>query len=254
MKKSSNNNVRDRVMGLGQTSMRKNYYRELMEKQKDLEKKNEALQKEIDRRKDAEEELKMLNEALEAKVKERTEALEKSNEMLKAYIDELEEAQIQLIEQEKLASLGTLVRGISHEINTPLGVGLTTASYLSNSASKLLRGINEGQLTKSTFQDEIKSLVDGTKLLLSSLEKSVTLVNNFKAIASDKRHEQLEEIKVYDFIRLVLNGMINDLDYELAIATSICCDRELTLNMYPGILSQLLTILVSNTLQHGFKK
>ncbi len=78
-----------------------------------------------------------------------------------------------------MASLGTLVRGISHEINTPLGVGLTTASYLSNSASKLLRGINEGQLTKSTFQDEIKSLVDGTKLLLSSLEKKCDIGEQF---------------------------------------------------------------------------
>lgn len=253
MKKSSNDNVRDRVMGLGQTSMRKSYYRELMEKQKDLERKNDALQKEIDRRTKAEQDLKALNEALEAKVQERTEALAKSNEILKDYIDELEETQNQLIEQEKMASLGTLVRGISHEINTPLGVGLTTASYLKSSVVNLQMNLKKGLLTKTEFENEIKGLIDGTGILLSSLEKSVTIVNNFKSIASDNTHEKLEEIRVYDFVDLVLNGMLNELETDLNLRTAICCDKNLILRMYPGILSQLLTILVSNTLQHGLR-
>jgi len=241
-------------MGLGQSSMRKNYYRELMEKQKDLEAKNEALLSEIEKRKSVEQELLALNEKLEHKVQIRTEALTHSNELLKTYIDELEEAQNQLIEQEKLASLGTLVRGISHEINTPLGIGVTTASYLKDTILELQERVSSGTMTKVDFENELKALVDASNILISSVKKSVNLVNSFKNIAADKNSEKLSEIKVYDYITLILGGILNESDLDFDLETKIECDADLVIKMYPSILSQLLTIFVSNSIQHGYHK
>jgi len=252
MKKSSNKNIRDQVMGLGQSSMRKNYYRELMEKQKKLEEKNAALENEIERRKQAEKALQSFNEELENIVDERTKALEQSNVSLKASLNELEKTQRQLIEVEKLASLGTLVRGISHEINTPLGVGVTTATYLIESAEELLRKTSNNNLTKLSLEQDLIGIIEATRILLSSVEKSATLVDNFKRIASDQNHYELEEINAYDYIDMVLAGMMHSVDSDFRLETSIQCDEALVIKMYPGILSQIITIFVSNSLSHGF--
>lgn len=246
MKKSSNKEIRDQVIGLGQNSIRKGYYRELMQKQKDLETQNKLLEEEIIKRNDAEVALHELNEALESKIVERTAELEKS-------LGDLERTQKYLIESEKLASLGTLVNGISHEINTPLGTCVTTSTFLQKQINDLRRNIEDNKLSKPMLLTQLNKLSEGQQLITDSVIKSADMVNNFKQIASDQYTHKLAEFCVYEYINLVLNSTNIHSEKTVQVETKVNCSESLVIKGYPGLLSRLIVSFVSNSMMHGFK-
>ena len=131
-------------------------------------------------------------------LKERTAALETS-------LSELEKTQKYLIESEKLASLGTLVNGISHEINTPLGTCITTTSFLEKVVKDLIYKVEENKLSKSELTSQLYNFLEGQKLVSNSIQKSVEMVTNFKQIASDQFTDKLVDFAVYVYIYTTLH-------------------------------------------------
>ncbi len=223
--------------------------------------------------KHAEEKLEELNGRLEAKVERRAyllnetnrelelsmyklqmkqNQLEESNKLLEESLESLQETQNQLIESEKLAALGRLVAGVSHEINTPLGIGITSISFLEKECNDMIQVFESDALTRVQLEDFLNNMHDTTKLILTNLKNAAGLVNKFKQIAVDQSTEELREFNLYEY----LDGIIQSLSPQLKhtkYSFELDCPDDITILSYPSILTQIITNLVMNSLVHGFE-
>ena len=198
------------------------------------------------------------NRNLEAQVADRTRALSEQSEVLRSTLDQvsaaharLQETQQQLVQAEKMAALGQLVAGVAHEINTPLGVALTAASFLSDETQRIAKGIEAGKLRRAEFDAYAATAVDSTNLLLSNLSRAADLVQGFKQVAADQTSDERRAFTLDDWIGdlvLSLRPIWQKPGHKLAVE----CPEGIQLDNYPGALAQILTNLISNTLVHGF--
>lgn len=177
------------------------------------------------------------NSRLEQLVKEKTSALE----------DAMEE----LYKKEKMASLGGLVSGISHEINTPLGVAVSAMSHLETSLGKKVDQIRQGKVSLQAFNDFIDVIEESVAISLRNLSRAKELINSFKKISVDQSSENFEPFMVKAYIRMTLTSLAHELKIN-KIEVSVT-GEEVELFGNPGSFSQLLTNLIMNSITHGFK-
>lgn len=175
---------------------------------------------------------------LEAKVNEKTAELEKTYN--------------QLLEKEKLASLGSLVAGISHEINTPLGISVSACSYLIDQNEKLVKVLDEGGLTKSNFLGFLENSKESLDIMNVNLNRAAELISNFKQISVDQSASIATEFFLGEYLEsifLTLKHEYKNKDFKY----NINCHDKLEIFSYPGAISHIFTNLIMNSLRHGFK-
>ena len=192
-----------------------------------------------------------LTAQLEARVQARTAELARTNGSLQEALDSLRLAQSELIQREKLASLGSLVAGIAHELNTPLGNSVTVASTLPPMISRLRQQIADGTLRKSTALDALQQLDAGADLLERNLERASHLISRFKQVAVDQTSEQRRSFDLADIVGKVVDTLRHQFKYG-AHSVEIDIEPGLALDSYPGPLGQVITNLVMNALIHAF--
>ncbi len=188
---------------------------------------------------------------LEQKIVARTHALSEKNSELNQTLKSLRQMQKQLVESEKLASLGQLVAGVAHEINTPVGVGITAASTLAEETGKLHAAYRDGTMKRSDLDNYINTAATISKLLLSNMERAATLIQSFKEVAIDQTSEERRSFSLKSYIEEVLlnlNPMLRKSDCKVEVD----CPDEIKIDTYPGALSQILTNFVMNALLHAF--
>ncbi len=207
--------------------------------------------RDITQLKQVEEDLRRLNEELEERVCKRTEALEQSNTDLKRTLDQLTRAQRQLVESEKLAALGGLVAGVAHEINTPLGVGVTAASHLQQETESLARLMADSRMTRADLDHFIEQARLSSDLVLRNLDRASHLVKSFKQVAVDQSSEQRRVINARDYLGEILLSLHPRIKKTRA-KVEIQCPDDLTMDTYPGALYQIVVNLVMNSLVHAF--
>ena len=194
----------------------------------------------------AREDLKVFNRDLEQKVISRTKKIQKQN-------DELKQAQDKLIESEKMASLGSLVAGVAHEINTPIGICLTAVTHLKDSSKKIGDSYNDDTMTESAFENYIKESNDISSLLHRNIEKTAELVRSFKRIAVDQTSEEKRLFHLAQYTHEITSSL-QSLIKQHNVNITINCDKELNLYSYAGAFSQVMTNLIINSINHAFTK
>jgi len=178
-------------------------------------------------------------------------ALYQKNAELAAALDELKATQKQLVESEKYASLGSMVAGIAHEVNTPLGSSLMAASILDNATKSFQESFDLGELKKSSLRAYLEKAKGSSEILIANLQRAGELIKNFKQVAVDQSSLELRHFQVKDYIESILMS----LEPQIKLTPhkiKVISDRPITLRSYPGALSQVVTNLVMNSLTHAY--
>ena len=188
-----------------------------------------------------------LNAELAATVHEQ----ERTNQTLQSTLDQLRETQSQLIQTEKLASLGGLVAGVAHEINTPVGVGVTAASTLRSRAEEVQVAFQKDELTVTGLRRFLEVVDQSTTILMSNLERAASLIQSFKQVAVDQTSAERRRFRVREYVDEVLLSLRPKFKHSPHTA-HLDCDPAFEIDSLPGVFSQVLTNLVTNALLHAF--
>lgn len=169
-----------------------------------------------------------------------------------ADITELVATQADLLRSEKLAALGGLVAGVAHEINTPLGVGVTAASFLDERTRAFAQLFADDDVSREDLEAFITAARDTSASLSTNLRRAADLVRSFKNVAADQSNEQRRRFNLRAYIDEVLVSLQpalrrtrHRIDVDAAHDIEIVSD--------PGVVSQILTNLIMNSLIHGFE-
>lgn len=232
-----------------------NYYqeRELMIEQHSLKQSEniELLERQVERTKSAEKKLQEFNQQLEHIVEERTVSLQDANQSLKITLEDLKHTQDQLIESEKMASLGALVKGIAHEINTPVGVSITGVSSVQDKTANVLAMLESNKLQKQSLEQYLSLTQHSLDLVMNNLMSAAELVGTFKKVAVDNEAEQASEFELGDYVKEVLSSLASDLN-QADIVTKVDCVTRIPMNASASIFYQIITNLTHNSIKHGF--
>jgi Transcriptional regulators len=155
------------------------------------------------------------------------------------------------VEIEKMNALGTLVSGVAHEINTPIGIGVTAASHLNRIMDDMSGAFDAGSITRSGLAEFLRDCTETGHLLCSNLERASALVSSFKKVAVDSSSEERRYFRVREYIADILATLSPRLK-RTGIHFNIECPEDLEINSYPGAFSQILSNLIINSLVHAF--
>ena len=210
------------------------------------------LEAEVEQRLKAEQETQSLNEELEQRVEQRTQQLSQTNNELNQALVELQQTQAQLLENEKMASLGGLVAGVAHEVNTPIGVVLTSISFMQEKSKDIANALAQQNLTSKQLALFTEELDQGFHLSLTNIKRAVKLIESFKLIAVDSVVDDAREINLHQYLQDVLSSLKPKFK-QSNIIIELNCPEDIILFSYPGALAQITNNLVINSLIHAFK-
>ncbi len=210
------------------------------------------IKRDITESKKSEHDLLALTETLEQRVMTRTSQLDASNQELLDTLDQIQDMHHHLVQSEKMASLGGLIAGVAHEINTPVGVGFTAATHLEKTTRHMQGLFKRGEMKRSDLEGFMETCVESSRLLHSNLNRASELIRSFKQVAVDQSGEGRREFRVREYIAeilLSLRPVLKKTNHVIAVFG----DRDLVLNSYPGAFSQIVTNLLTNSLNHAYR-
>ena len=205
----------------------------------------------ISERKETEAAILKLNQDLEKRVEQRTAELENTNGELMETLESLKRTQTQLVESEKMASLGGLVAGIAHEINTPVGIGVTAISHLREESEILEKSFQQGSMKRSDLEAYIKKSNEAVTIIESNLRRASDLIRSFKNVAVDQMSEEPREFALAGYLEEILMSLRPNLK-QGGHKIELECDPSIRIFSQPGVFSQIVTNLVMNSLIHAF--
>ena len=150
-----------------------------------------------------------------------------------------------------MAALGGLVAGIAHEINTPIGIGVTAASLIADKTQSLTNAIKNGSLKRSDLEKFMDSLQQSSMIVMSNLNRAAELIQSFKQVAVDQSSEERRSFNLKAYLEEVLLNLQPKLK-RTKINVQIDCADNIILDSFPGLISQITTNLVMNSLIHAY--
>lgn len=219
--------VARKTSGLSQAMM------DLQQQKQELLKKKQTLREEIEQRRQTE--LNLLHKQKE----------------LEETIDNLNQAQDRLVQSEKMAALGGLVAGITHEVNTPVGIGVTATSFLAERIHKLSQAYKDKSLSPKMLEEFLSDAQQSAELLQSNLTRASELIASFKQIAVDQASEATRTINLCEYLYEIIRSLQPHFK-KTAHVIDVNCASSIVLDCPAGAISQIFTNLLMNSLIHGF--
>ena len=221
-----------------------------------------SVESNIDNQKQAEQKIRIQRDEITIQAKEiekqRDIAIEQKNEIeiqknaIETTIQELQLTQKRLIESEKMASLGNLVAGVSHEINTPVGIGIAATSSLKSKTEEISELFITKKMKQSDLDNYLNSTQSAVQLIQSNLKRTGDLVKSFKRVSVDEMTDSLRSFNVQEYF----NEIFTNFDAKLKdrnIEVVYDCPADLEIYNYPGAFAQIISNMTSNALLHAFK-
>lgn len=187
------------------------------------------------------------------KIRKTKEALEEQNAALGEALTRLQLAQAELVRQEKLASLGGLVAGVAHEINTPLGICVTATSHLVQELKLTREELAAGELTEDSLNAFLDIVDQSLRIMTTNTQRAASLVRSFKQVAVDQSSDDIRSFKLRAYLDEVLLSLQPKIKGR-KVAVQVDCPQDLVLDSFPGAVSQIVTNMVVNSLVHGFER
>lgn len=176
---------------------------------------------------------------------------EESQQMVDDAVARLRDAHALLAEREKLASLGEVVAGVTHEVNTPLGIGVTAATTLQEMTKRTLAAMQAGTLKKSELEQFLRDASDAAGLVHGNLQRASELMQSFKQVAVDQASGERREIDVHQYLQEVVRSLSPALRMA-KVKVHVEAAQDIRMDSFPGALAQIVANLVNNSLLHGF--
>ncbi len=164
----------------------------------------------------------------------------------------LKSAQNELVQTEKMASLGRLVAGVAHEINTPIGVGVTAASHLHKEAEVFNENYKSDNVTKSSFESFIEVSLQSSEMILANLDRAAKMIQSFKQISVDQSSDEIRDFDIKEYIQSVINSLKPELK-KTSHEIELICDENIHVESNPGVFSQVFSNLIMNSIIHAFE-
>ena len=191
-----------------------------------------------------------LHHVMERRRLAEAQSLEAARRSEQAYED-LKAAQESLVQAERLAGLGGLVAGVAHEINTPVGVALTSASVLRAATVDFRAAVTGGAVRKSDIMNYLETAEESSQLMLANAERAAHLIQSFKQVAVDQTSEMRREYELGAYIHEVLASLGPQLKKYRA-RLQVDSAQQIAMDGYPGAMAQVLTNLTMNAFVHAF--
>jgi two-component system NtrC family sensor kinase len=188
---------------------------------------------------------------LERAVHERTAMLEQQNAALNTAMAALRDAQSELVRQEKLASLGRLVAGVAHEINTPLGICVTATSHLVQELKLTREDLAAGEMTEDSLLQFFAIVDQSLRIMTTNTQRAAALVRSFKQVAVDQSSDAIRSFNLKTYLSEVLLSLQPKLKGR-PVKVEVDCAPDIVLDSFPGAVSQIVTNMLMNSLVHGF--
>lgn len=179
--------------------------------------------------------------------------LTQKNEILAENAKVMKDTFEQLVEAEKMASLGSLVSGVAHEVNTPLGIAVTAGDYIANEARTLETQFGNETLSRDDITRYFSNMSESVRLLTTSLQRAAELIQSFKQVAVDQSHQDIRSINLKSYLDDVFVSL-TPLFKNKGITIRNLIRDDLLLQVEVGSIGQIFTNLVNNSIIHGFEQ